>query len=284
MVDLVSPEYSFENFCRSMVGKDPMEVLDTASAEITYAHRNHKERTREWNFRKGSRGRAYCDDLQRLISLFMGTVPEPSPSKFLAALMPLAIDVLKRCEIVGLRQVVSMWRERERLEKTPTPVIDFLAVVISRQEVESGDIRGPLGVLSRLIESPPTAKRFAERVDIVFDGYNDTPQELFEMASVRDFVRQLDQQFPYWLFFLSKRCLGLQCLFLCLLPEPVIRDESEELYRQRLGELLLHRWFPAMNHICAFAGYSEQERNALTDRVEAYVKDGRIPPADQLNK
>jgi hypothetical protein len=259
-----------------------MEVLDAASAEITYAHRNHKERTKEWNFRKGSRGRTYCDDLQMLISLFMGSVPERPPSEFLNALMPLAMDLLKRCEIVGFRQVVSMWRESEMSQKT-TPLVDFLTVVVSRQEVESGDIRGPLGVLRRLLESPQTARRFAERVDVVFDGYNDTPGELFEMESVRDFVRQLDEQFPYWLFFLSKHCLGLHCLFLCILPGPTIRAANEEISRQRLSELLLRRWFPAMNHICAFADYSEQEVNALTDRVEAYVKDGRIPPQDQLD-
>jgi hypothetical protein len=50
MISLVSPEHSFEKFCRRMFGKAPMEVIESASAEITYAHRNHQERTKEADF------------------------------------------------------------------------------------------------------------------------------------------------------------------------------------------------------------------------------------------
>ena len=35
---------------------------------------------------------------------------------------------------------------------------------------------------------------------------------------VSNFVCELDQQFPFWLFFLSKRHRGLQCLLFCFLP------------------------------------------------------------------
>jgi hypothetical protein len=43
MISLVSPEYSFEEFCLRMVGKDLVfEVTDAASAEITYARQIHR--------------------------------------------------------------------------------------------------------------------------------------------------------------------------------------------------------------------------------------------------
>jgi hypothetical protein len=33
-----------------------------------------------------------------------------------------------------------------------------------------------------------------------------------------------------------------------------------------------------MNHMCRYAGFSQQEVNALTDRVEAYIALGKISP------
>jgi hypothetical protein len=90
-----------------MFGKDPMQVMEAASAEITYARRIHREETKDRDFRRGSRGRAYCDDLQRLISLFMGPVTDKISPEFLDAVRPLALHLLQRWEIVGLRQLVA---------------------------------------------------------------------------------------------------------------------------------------------------------------------------------
>ena len=107
MISLVSPEYNFQEFCRFMFGKDPMQVMEAASAEITYARSIHREKTKDRDFRRGSRGRAYCDDLQQLIALFMGTVPDEVSPEFLDAVTPLARHLLQRWEIVGLRQLVA---------------------------------------------------------------------------------------------------------------------------------------------------------------------------------
>jgi hypothetical protein len=91
MISLVSPEYSFEEFCLRMVGKDLVfEVMDAASAEITYARQIHRKTTKDQNFRKGSKGRLYCEDLQRLISLIMnGSIPADATTNFLHAVKPL---------------------------------------------------------------------------------------------------------------------------------------------------------------------------------------------------
>ena len=88
MIGLVSPDYNFSEFCRCMFGSDPMQVIDTASAEITYARRNHREKTKDSDFRKGSRGRAYCEDLQQFIALFMGAVPDQVSAEFINAVGP----------------------------------------------------------------------------------------------------------------------------------------------------------------------------------------------------
>jgi hypothetical protein len=120
------------------------------------------------------------------------------------------------------------------------------------------------------------AKTFEERANVVFHGYDDVTAELFEMSSVRSFVAKLDEQFPYWLYFLSKHHLGLQCIMLCFPPPSLTEKARAELFPERIGDLLTRRWFPAMNHVCAFAGCSEQDIHRLTDRAIAYISNGRL--------
>ena len=107
MITVISPEYSLKEFCQRMIGKDPMEVMNAASAEITYVRRLHREKTNQADFRSGSKGRTYCDDLQRLISVFMGSLPDDVPQEFVTAVAPLAFHLLQKCEIVGFRKLLN---------------------------------------------------------------------------------------------------------------------------------------------------------------------------------
>jgi len=273
MISLVSPKYSFRDFCQCMFGKDPLQVIDAASAEITYARLIHQEKTKDRDFRKRSRGRAYCENLQQLISLLMGSAPDKVSPEFLDSVKPLARHLLQRWEITGFRQLVSGPKEPTLVE-----LVDFLTVVISTEEVEVGDISTSLRVLGRVMESPKTAKHFAESVDIAFHGYDNVSQELFEMPAVRSFVSKLDEKFPYWLFFLSKHHLGLQCVLLCLLPPSVTETARADVFPALIGDRLTKNWLPAMNDMCKYAGFSEQEVNALTGRAFAYISGGRLPP------
>ena len=129
-------------------------------------------------------------------------------------------------------------------------------VVVSRQEVETSDTSGPLSTLKRLISSQQMVRDFRTRVEIAFDGYNETTQELFEIPQVRDYVHALDEQFLYWLYFLSRNYAGLQCIILCFLL-PYLTDEARaERHPRQLADLFERRWGPALNHICAAAWFN----------------------------
>jgi hypothetical protein len=258
MISLVSPEYNLEAFCNHMRGKDPFAIIDAASAEASYARRLHRGATKDSDFRKGSRGRKYCESLQKLVFLLMnGSVPTGASSEFLTVVKPLVQQLLQKWEIGNLRQVFSDFQQPESLSLPKT--IDPLVVVISKAEVEAIDTSEALGVLKKLTVSPDTARKFVERVDISFHGYDHTPQELFEIPEVRNFVYQLDEQFPFWLFFLSKRHLGLQCLLLCFLPPFLTEDARSRIFPERIRQLLTNRWFPAMNQMCEYVGFSEMQ-------------------------
>lgn len=152
--------------------------------------------------------------------------------------------------------------------------LDPIAVIISRAEVEAGDIEHVLSTLQRFTLTPETARASFERVDIAFHGYDQDTRELYEIPEVRSFVYQLDEQFPFWLFFLSKRHLGLQCLLLCFLPPYLTEQARSRIFPERINQLLSSRWFPAMNQICEYAGFSERQVKQLTDRVVNYISDG----------
>lgn len=151
-----------------------------------------------------------------------------------------------------------------------------LAIVISREEVEAQNIAPALSLLNTLIASPEKAKSYQEKVDVAFHGYDDDQRELFEIPEVRHFVYKLDEAFPFWLFFLSKHFLGLQCLLLCFLP-PFLTDEAKaKIFPEKVEAILLNRWMPAMNQVSEYAGLSEQEIEQLTERAIDYIQHGRL--------
>ncbi len=78
---------------------------------------------------------------------------------------------------------------------------DFIFVVVSRKDVFSGDLGETLEVLRSLMTTSEALTTYRERVDIRFDGFNETRWELWEIPEVRSFVARLDEQFPFWLSF-----------------------------------------------------------------------------------
>jgi len=149
-------------------------------------------------------------------------------------------------------------------------------IIVSRAEVENRDRSSVIGALLALIASPDAAMQYFESVDIAFHGCNETREELFKIQEVREFVYALDEQFPYWLFFLDKSALGLQCLAYCFLPPFLTAGAKQRIYPERLNDLLTKRRFPAMNQICEWVGFCEEQIEALTDRSVEYLPGGPI--------
>ena len=149
-------------------------------------------------------------------------------------------------------------------------------IVVSRSAVEARDPSPVLDALRALIASPDAARQYCESVDIAFDGYDGVRDELFEIPEVREFVYALDEQFPYWLFFMDKSALGLQCVAHCFLPPFLTAEARQRIHREQLTELLSKRWFPAMNQVCEWVGFSEAQIETLTNRSVDYLFNGPV--------
>lgn len=158
-----------------------------------------------------------------------------------------------------------------KIEELIEAGIDCFTITISKKEVLDNDLFKPLQILEQLASNMAFLQYFRERVDIAFDGYNDTTQELWEIPEIRKFVSDLDSQFPYWLYFLSKKRSGLFAIIKCFLL-PIIKPEAEkEINGKRLQGYLENRGILAMNHLCELAKISEQENIQMTNRLIEYL-------------
>jgi hypothetical protein len=147
-------------------------------------------------------------------------------------------------------------------------------IVISRDEVEGRVPPTSPQALMTCLSPPERARQLCGNLDIAFHGYDNDRRELFEIPEVRDFVSELDSQFPFWLYFLTRGGSGLQCIMLCLMPPYLTEAAQQTVHLRRLTDLLSTRWFPAMNHICEVVGFSEEKIESLSEGVVDYFFDG----------
>ncbi len=176
--------------------------------------------------------------------------------------------------LVGMNYFIVVCSRGFRNMSTSTdfqPFGDPLCIVVSRENVESANIEPVLEALKSLIKSPQIARANMEKVDIAFDGYNYDNRELDEIEEVRNYVFDLDDKFPYWLFFLSKNLSGLHIILRCSLL-PYLTDEAiAEMHPKQIQDLLTKRWLPALYQVSEFAGLSESEDHDLMDRSLTYI-------------
>ncbi len=157
-----------------------------------------------------------------------------------------------------------------KIESLIAAGIDHLSIVISRDEIEKEDFSGPLKVLNQLTANITNIKYFREKVDVSFDGYNNTRDELWEIPDVRNYIIQLDSKFPFWLYFLSRNGGGLYVIIKCFLLPFLTPAADKKVNGEKLQNYLEERGFLAMNHLCDVAGVSEEENVKMTNRFLNY--------------
>lgn len=158
-----------------------------------------------------------------------------------------------------------------------------LLIVISRNEVLRQDISGPLTTLKHLIANRENIRANMLNVDVSFSGYGNTSEELFEIPEVRNYVYALDAQFPFWLYFLSRHFLGLQCLAYCHLQPYLTPGVRAKSHPKELVELVERRWGPALFQICSAAGHTEAETDDLLESATQYFVSGPFALTEDID-
>lgn len=97
----------------------------------------------------------------------------------------------------------------------PPPPASCYDVHVQRIWVERGEVRPAVAALQRVLADGETVHRFKGRVHLIFDGYDYDPRELWVIPEVHAYVRGLDAEFPYWLWFMAPDDPALLLLVAC---------------------------------------------------------------------
>lgn len=80
------------------------------------------------------------------------------------------------------------------------------ALIIQRADVESMNLTPYLNSLLSLLQDKDVIIRRMQDVRPSIYGYGSDPRELSQIPEVRAFLSRLDQQFPYWFYFVDPTC------------------------------------------------------------------------------
>lgn len=156
-------------------------------------------------------------------------------------------------------------------------VTDPVVLQISRREVEAGDVQSVVGRLNETFASADAIWRYCGQMSLVIDGYLDDVRELVDITEVRQFVRQLDQSWPYWAFFFNQVDDSLKLYLSCLCGGFFPGGGAVEIDGKKLG-LALQRGFAAMNAIFDDNGFLDDKLEVLSNGVIEYVElAGMVP-------
>ncbi len=178
-----------------------------------------------------------------------------------------------RCGLIarGRKDATNLWpRTRQTQQAIRLMDFDYVVLDFDRGDIEAGDTTDVMSVLKQLLERD-AATKFCEGVDIRCTGYDSDSRELWEIPEVRAFVQRLDQQFPYWCYFLSRNGEGLLWLTYCLYPLALSQDEKQRLWLPAIRKYIEGRGIPQMTAICRYVGCSDHEAVRLTGGAANYL-------------
>jgi hypothetical protein len=154
---------------------------------------------------------------------------------------------------------------------------DPVVFVISRQQIEASDFEEPLDFLRSLVPTahPHHAWAYKGRLSLVISGYDKDPRELFEIPEVCRYLRVLDEQWPFWLFFFNQVDDSIKLIALCLASSTEVVPGAAHIDPDGLRRFL-ERGFTALNYLFESYGFPESENEALSMDVSRLFANSRI--------
>ncbi len=167
----------------------------------------------------------------------------------------------------------------ERFFDLRPAVSDTVVFVITRQQIEDADIESSLSFLRSLVptEHPEHAWAYKGRLSLVISGYNSDPRELFEIPEVCQYLRALDEQWPFWLFFFNQVDDSIKLIALCLASSIEVVPGAAHIDPEGLRRFM-ERAFTAVNYLFESYGFPESENEALSMEVSRLFANSLISP------
>ena len=145
---------------------------------------------------------------------------------------------------------------------------------MSRKDVEALDISGALGTLRQLFASRSIVERFQGRVDLFVEGYESDPRELYEIAEVRQFFRELDAAFPFWFYFLSTFGESFLLVLTFCLCRVTKMGAGHAMINPGDLQQFIERHFGAMNYIFDRFQLADSLNGKVSAEIARYYEEG----------
>lgn len=167
----------------------------------------------------------------------------------------------------------------ERFFDLRPAVTDPVVFVITRQQVEDEDFESSLEFLRSLVPTkhPEHAWAYKGLLSLVISGYNSDPRELFEIPEVCHYLRSLDAEWPFWLFFLNQADESIKVLAMCLASTLEVTPGAAHIDPEGLTHFL-ERGFAAVNYLFDSYGFPESENEVLSMGVSQIFANSQIDP------
>jgi hypothetical protein len=105
---LLSPGYVFAEFCYHAPDSSLPAIIEAANAESSRARTLHRHTTHQAQFRPGTKGHLYCEQLRLLVFMLVnGVVPPEAPVGFKHDVAPLVRRLLEHHNVGALREEFS---------------------------------------------------------------------------------------------------------------------------------------------------------------------------------
>lgn len=154
-----------------------------------------------------------------------------------------------------------------------SPGADLAVVVISRADIEEFRVGNTVGHLMLFSDDAAQVRRFAGRMVVQVEGYDDDPLPLLLIPECVRFFRAVDAQLNHWLHFLVPLPDQLKLILLMLVDVELQEDSGAQAgYRLRqpaqLGRVL-ERLFASMNVLHETFDVPQAHNESMTEAVVA---------------
>lgn len=142
-------------------------------------------------------------------------------------------------------------------------VTEPVVLMISRRQVEERDMASVLTNLKPFLATREDAWLYRGQMSLVVDGYNEDPRELVDILDVREFLRTLVLQWPYWAYFFNQVDDSIKLLGSCFCGANFPGGGAVEIDGAKIGDFL-RRGFDGMNSIFDKHDFPEKELELMS--------------------
>jgi hypothetical protein len=150
-----------------------------------------------------------------------------------------------------------------------------LIVTVQRKDVVGRRTTEALTTLRGWVETSKRPQELRGRLQLAFDGYDGDQRELWAIPEVRDFVRLLDEEFPFWFYFADLQSDVLKVLAFCLCRVSSPRPGATAIHPEDFAAFL-EQHFGAMNQLLEHWQVNEVENERVSQQVIEYFETARV--------